>query len=494
MKNQTTELFQHYLNHYQTINQADLFQGAFPEQIAAITDPARLKMFFCTRRAAKSYTAGLYLTKEALEHDFCNTLYLGLTRQSAKDIIWKDVMGDINRRFKLGLHPHLTELSLTAPNGSIISVTGVDADENEMNKLLGRKYRLVVIDEASLYTVDLIKLVYGILKPAMSDQGGTIVLSGTSSNFARGLFYEVTRMLNGQTKGVFKCKDWSVHAWTTHDNPYNARQWQEELDEIERDRPLFKETPLYKQWYLNQWVVDADKLCYKFDEKKNLYTELPPLDPQGWTYVLGVDLGWEDDTAFVLSAFHANLDKLFIVDSFNKKFMTLPQVELKIKEYMNGKRPPSRIIIDGSAKQSIETMRTRTQIPFEFADKLGKESFIELLNSDLIQEKIKIHYTLSPLINEMMSLVWQTEGDKVKIPKKEHPALPNHLCDAMLYNWRMSFHYHAEPATKVIPIGSKDWYQQQSEEIWEREREQLEKLEGESGDWPSDAGGFGGAW
>jgi hypothetical protein len=178
---------------------------------------------------------------------------------------------------------------------------------------------------------------------------------------------------------------------------------------------------------------------------------------------------------------------MYVVETYNAKHMTLPQVEAKIKEYQNGKHSPARIIIDGAAKQSIETMRTRTSIPFEFADKLGKESFIELLNADLIQAKIKIHKSLTNLVNEMMSLVWMTEGERVKLPKKEHPALPNHLCDALLYNWRMCYHYHAEPLAKVIPIGSPAWHQQQAEGIWERERERLEQGAGVNQQhWPTE--------
>jgi hypothetical protein len=465
-------------------NPINLFDPNFPQQKAFIEDQAKLKLLSCTRRAGKSMTAAIYLVYEAFTNPGCNCLALGLTRESIKSILWKDCLHFLDNRFKLNARFNLTELTMTLPNGSIIRLTGVDADERESTKLLGGKYRLVCVDEGSMYTIDLRNLIYGILKPAMTDpnaggQRGTIAMMGTSSNFTRGLFYDVAIGLE---------PGWSVHTWSAHDNPFIAKQWQEELDEIAAQRPLYMETPQFKQWYLNQWVVDEEKLCYKFNEKKNIYSERPPLSHDSWTYVLGIDLGWEDETAFVLTAFHANDPHLYVVDCYAKKFMTLPMVEAKIKEYMaDTEKSPSRIIIDGAAKQSIETMRTRTSIPFEFADKLGKESFIELLNSDLIQEKIKIHKNCTNLINELMSLVWMTEGDKIKFPKKENPSLPNHLCDALLYNWRMCYHYHSEPKAKVIPIGSPEWYQKQSESIWEREREMLERLEAaQSGDWPTE--------
>lgn len=45
-----------------------------------------------------------------------------------------------------------------------------------------------------------------------------------------------------------------------------------------------------------------------------------------------------------------------------------------------------------------------------------------------------------------------------------------------------------EPLAKVVPIGSKAYYEQQAINIWEKEREQLIKQAGDSGDWPEEPG------
>lgn len=459
----------------------DVLDPNFDKQSDFIRDPARLKALFCTRRSAKSYTAGLAMVQACLDTPMVNCLFIGLTRGSAKGIVWKDVLQVIDRKFNLNCTFNIAELTMTLPNGSMIFLTGVDADQDEMNKLLGKKYKLVCIDEGSLYTIDLEKLVYGILKPAMADQRGTICLMGTSSNFTRGLFFDIT---------TGKKTDWKVHTWTAHDNPYVAKQWQEELDEIDRDRPLFKETPLFKQWYLNQWVVDTDKLVYKFSVDRNLCTERPiRLAPAGWTYVLGVDTGWEDDNAFVLAGFHENDPNLYVVKTFNKPHMTFDQVTEKIQEFMNDEEmAPSKVIIDGANKQGVESMRQRSSIPFEYADKQGKVDFIEMLNADLVQAKIKINSTCSTLINELMGLVWKTDGDKIVIPKKEHPALPNHLCDAFLYAWRNGYHYQSMAAQPKLIVGSREWYLKQNNIDWEAERERLENEQGQQGGWPSSDG------
>lgn len=465
----------------------DIFDQNFPQQQRFVRDPSNLKALFCTRRSAKSYTAGLYLVHEALNNPGCNCLFIGLTRDSAKRIIWKDILAKINWDFNLGMDPNQTDLTMTLPNWSVIKVTGIDADEKEMRKLLGAKYRLVCIDEASMYSVDIHNLVYGILRPAMVDpnshgQRGTICLMGTASDFPRGLFYNVT------TKSE---PGWSLHEWSAHENPYVAKMWKEELEEIKKDRPLYMETPQFKQFYLNQWVIDEEKLVYRFSPQRNLAKELPLFPHDGWTYTLGIDLGWEDDNAFVLSGYHYNdpTKTLYIIDSRSKKKMTFDEVSQKVFEYQNNKQfSPHKIIIDGANKQGVESMRDRSNIPFEYAEKHDKNTFIELFNSDLIQGKVKILDVPQnrPLWEELCALVWMTEGEKIKIPKKEHPNLPNHRCDALLYNWRCGYHYQSEAAKPKVVVGSRSWYENQAEDIWEKERERLQAEETPL--WPEESG------
>ena len=232
---------------------------AFDKQIKFIEDPSRLKCIFTTRRAGKTGSDAIALIKAGFETPRCNLLFLGLTRLSAKGIIWKDYIEEFNNKYNLGLIPNLTEQKWTFPNGSVLHVAGVDVDENERKKLFGRKYKFVVIDEAALFGIDLRDLVYVVLRPAIADLRGTVVLSGMASNITRGLFYDIT---TGKEKG------WSLHKWSAHDNPHVAKQWQEELDFIKNQQPHLLETARYRQAYLNEWVVDEEKLVYKFSEER----------------------------------------------------------------------------------------------------------------------------------------------------------------------------------------------------------------------------------
>lgn len=416
---------------------------AFPQQLAFIQDPSRLKALFCTRRAAKSYTAGIYLIQEAVANPGCNCLFVGLTRLTSHGIIWKDILKVLDLKFNLGIRFNETLLTATLPNGSVIYVAGADTDESEMNKLLGKKYRLVVIDEASMFSIDMRQLVYGILKPATADLRGTICLIGTSSNITRGLFYEIT---------TNKEAGWSLHEWTAYDNPHIRDQWHEELEDIRINRPQFMKTALFQQWYLNKWVVDEDAKVYKYDHRLNSIDALPSI-PDSYSYLLGLDLAHSpDSTAFVVGAYHVSAPCLYIVVS--RKFLKMDITDAaKEVEKLNRLYDFQVKIVDGANKMAVAEMNNRHHLGLIPADKTGKSDFIKLMNDEFVQGKIKLlpearikwDKDTDSLVDEYDSLVWVCDNGKVVEPRKEHPAIHNDQCDAALYLWRYAFTYLYKP-------------------------------------------------
>jgi hypothetical protein len=459
-------LLEDAVSNYREEPSFDLEKIAFDKQLNFIRDPWKLKALFCTRRASKSYTGGLYLVEEALNYDACNCLYIGLTRLSAKGIIWKDVLKEINKRKNLEMNFNGTELTATTQNGSIIYVTGADADEDEMEKLLGKKYRLVIIDEAASFTIDLRRLIYGILKPATVDQGGSICLLGTSGNLTSGLFFDVT---TGKEQG------WKLFTWTAFDNPHVAKQWQEELDDIRINRPAFMETPLFKQWYLNEWVIDLEKLVYRFAYNRNEYTDLSNhlLSKKGWQFVLGVDLGYDPDpSAFVVVAFHEHDTSLYIVDCFKQTEMDVTDVANKIKWYKSIYEI-DRVVIDGANKQAVMEIQKRHDIGLTTADKTGKVDFIQIMNAEMIQGKIKLSKECQPLKDEYLNLIWNEKSLK----KEEHPNCPNHLCDAALYAWRFCYQFLSQMPKQQPNLRDKNQYVAHTKKLMDEELEKQIKYQ-----------------
>lgn len=465
---QSKSLIQKELAKRRSKTAPQFFDGKFKLQEDFISHPSKMKALFATRRFGKSYTSGLYLCKEAYENPGVSLLYIALTRDSAKRILWKDVLKVINRQFNLNLKFNETLLTATFPNGSVIYLMGVDSDEGEKEKILGQKFKLAVIDECASYSIDLRTLVYGVLKPAMADLNGTIVMVGTPGNLTKSLFFDIT---TGKEPG------WHVVKADTKDNPYMRDKWFKEIEELKTNQPYIVETPMFKQMYLGEWVIDLDAMVYKFNEDRNLISELPKYAKGDWQYLLGVDLGYEDDSAFVVCCYHEHDKNLYVIETYNQKKMDITDVANKIKE-LKYKYPVHKVVIDGANKQAVEEIQKRHQIPLITADKKGKEDFIEIMNAELILGHIKLLVDgAAPLIDEWRSLVWLEKGGVIVQPKKENPSCANHLSDACLYAWRFTYQYLSQKPDKKPKEGTIDYYQREVSDMERAAEEFFERLE-----------------
>jgi phage terminase large subunit len=433
----------------------ELIDESFEKQAAFLNDPAKLKAAICTRRAGKSYGGATLLFKVALSRPGVSVLYVALSRDSAKKIMWKDCIKTINRKHNLECKFNETELTATLPNGSIIYLTGADAKPDEMEKLLGQKYALCVIDECASFKNDMKSLVYKVLKPAVADYQGTIAMIGTPSNVTSGLFYEVT---TGKEPG------WSVHSWSAFDNPYMRDNWNAEIEGLKVMNPLVVETPWFRQMYMGEWFIETDKLVYRYDKTKNVVQELPN---DQFHYVLGVDLGYDPDpSAFVVAAYSEHDPNLYFIETYKQTKLILSDVAERIRHYQK-KYPYIKIIVDCAAKQAVEEMKQRYQLPLVAAEKHGKAGFIEIMNSDFIMGQIKcVEDQCLELIDEWQKLVWDEKSTK----REENPSCANHLTDASLYAWRWAYNY----AWRERPKKTNPFSEAAIDQFWEQESERVQ--------------------
>lgn len=428
---------------------------SFREQQAFLEDPSPMRVVLCTRRSGKTYGGGLALFRAAFAHPGASCLYVALTRASAKRIAWKDVFKAIDREKALGCRFNETELSITLPNGSVIYLLGMDADEGEKEKALGQKFASVVVDEAASYTIDLEELVLGVLKPAVADYRGQISLIGTPGNLKRGLFYGLTEGQDPGAPGRWSLRGWSGHRWSARDNPHMADKWQAEVAELTAANPRITETPLFRQHYLGQWVIDDDARVYKFDAVRNGYRGGLPLvrGPGKWHHVIGLDLGFADSTAWVVAAYHDSDRRLFIVEALKADGLDVTDVAQRTRVLL-GRYDVDRVVIDGANKQAVEELRRRHDLPVTAADKTGKADFIEILNGDLIAGNLRVDLeNASVLVDEWGGLVWD---ERVIGRRVEHPACPNHASDAALYAWRHCHAYLGETFVSRPPAGTPE--------------------------------------
>ena len=437
-------LYEKELKHQDS--QIDFIDPVFAIQNEVISDwENRYKANQCTRRAGKSYT-------EVIDHcnvmdKFSNSrnLYLGLTAESANSIT-NDIFWEIDEKHKIGLGFNKQKKIWTHPNGSTCRMFGVDSSDKEMRKVLGQKLRKVSIDECGSITVDMKRLVYQMIKPALADLRpySWITLLGTAENIPNTFFEAVT---SNEEINVA----WKIRKWTAYDNPYMRDQWIEEVNEMVGNNPDVVNASWYKTHYLNEWCADDDLLIIPVNSATMVNYEYS----EDYVYVLGVDFGFNDANSFTVVAFSRKRRKAVIVESFSESELIFSQVAQKIKE-LQRKYNIIKIWVDGANKQGVEEIKQRFKIPLESAEKTDKAILLKLLKDDILTGNVELSNNgCGPLITEWSSLMWKNT-DK----RDEDPRCQNHCSDSALYAWRYCKHYLWQEPVKKVSRDSNEYMEQ----------------------------------
>lgn len=433
----------------------------FGKQRDFVLDDSHSVAACCSRRAGKSYGVAFKLLQKAFQFKRSHCLYIVQSRETAKDIIWGPLQ-DLDEKLELGLRFREDTGAVIFPNGSKILLKGAGT-KREVDKLRGNKHPLVVIDEAQGYGTQLLDyLLEEVIEPATLDYGdeGQILITGTPNAACAGYFYEATQ------RGKF---GWSVHHWTMLDNPHlpDPQAWLK----AKRERNNWgTDHPKYLREYCGVWVRDAEGLVYRFRDETNAIPTFRPSEAPDWEYVLGIDLGYNDPTAFVVVAYSELTGRAEVVTSWKESGLTPSRVAVEVEVMMQDFRF-SRIVADtgGFGKGYVEEMREKHGMPIIPARKRDKAAFVELLNGDLASGTLVIAQDENQeLIDEMRLLQWDVDKLEVSGKLVEDSRFHNHLCDALLYAWRECYHHTEERDVEGPTPGTKAW-----EAAEEKRREDL---------------------
>jgi hypothetical protein len=397
-----------------------------PIQQQFVMDPHRFKLARCGRRAGKSFADAVYMIYECLKEPNMPCLYLGLTRDSAKDAIWPILVTILDQ---LGIQhdPIASSLRINFGNGSFIQLLGADAT-NARNRLRGRKFKLIIIDEMGFFTgAD--DLIMKVLVPMLSDYAGTICMTSSPGELLAGLFYEADI---GKQK-----KLWHQYHWTLKDNPHYmkpatnpekfANRADEEFDTIVNT--IFGGNwthPAFRREYLGEWVKDLTSLIYPYTEK-NLIPKAYAVDEA--QHGLGIDLGSTSANAIVVARFGPYTRQVQFVDTWIKPQVSVDELAQKIKDYMDIYNP-LYIVADtgGYGRGIVDEIVRRYSLPIEAAQKSDKQFHQRIMRNDLLSGYIQIVEQL-PILTEWDKLTRDENDDEIKGP-------PNHASDAGLYIYR----------------------------------------------------------
>lgn len=463
----------------------------------------------CPRRAGKSFGMTSLALWWGEMFPGSRILIISLTLKSTKENYWEQAPGGLhklNHQYDLGLKFNATDLTWKHENGSRGILAGAETIV-DIEKIRGAMAEadIAIVDECKSFAPDLLsQLIIDVLQPGLMTRDGIMVLGGTPGSIPVGNFFESTAEFSRsedtcdvcgrghptcvpvglEDSPAYQCSEfkptikdvWRLHMWGISDNTGAPRQWVRALADKKR-RQWADDHPAWRREYLGEWVTDATDLVYSWASYKNQpnYVTWAP-ERQGskvvlpesegpWRYVLGIDLGYVDDSAFVLCAYSESLKELRHVYDFKASEMILDDFLEQIFEVIETYGRPDAIIADtagGGSKILVETLNQRYGLGIEPAKKADKQDWINLVNGDFASGRIKI-IPGSDLAHELAGLQWDLSRDsKLVLARtgrlREDPQCPNHLCDALLYLYKFSYHFWSIQALEPKEAYTTEWW------------------------------------
>jgi hypothetical protein len=442
-----------------------------PKQLAFACDQSRRMVALCSRRAGKSHGILAWLIDGALEDPGGLSVYVARSKGDARRIL-QPAIDHFHTRY-----PDL-KLKLREIDGQLLLVVGLTRHTiwlagckhaAEVSKFRGSKYKRVAIDEAQEYGAFLRELVTDAFEPALIDKAGHLLLAGTPSPIPAGLFYECS---TGDG-----APQWPTHHWTIFDNPH-IPDAEGEVASFCQTYALDKNSATFRREYLGQWVRDEGALVYPYSANLNGCTleDVPPA--KELNYVLGVDIGFADATAFTVCAIKFGAPEVWVLRSWKKVGLIPSAVAAhveRLREFYGGS---VRVVVDegGMGKGYAEEMRQRYGIACEPAEKTKKRAFQEIVAGEIRSGTVKIvHAASRDLVDELCLLQWLPDRSNAD------PRFEDHSADSFLYAVRACRAWYA-PEFEAPKQGTKEWYAAEAkatrDEMAKRAAERSKKLGG----------------
>lgn len=389
-----------------------LEEFCFPKQLEFLkSGNSRFKTVVASRRAGKTKSIVADMISTCINEKNVTCLYITLTQQNARNIIWHDLIKVIED-YEIDCKIDNTRLSITFnKTRSRIRIAGAK-DRQEIEKYRGLKLRKCYIDECQSFRSYIKELINDVIAPALRDLRGELYLTGTPGPVPAGVFYD------------FSHSDfWENHHWTAFDNPYMHNPPKLDLNQTLLEERTMKgideSDPGYIRETYGKWVEDQDSLVFKFNPEKNTFSLLPE---GNYDYIVGIDVGYEDSDAIAVLAYDNTTDNVYLVDEYIKNKQDITALMEEIKKVKN-KYNPIKMVMDAGAlgKKIHEELKKRHQLPIEAADKHRKIEYIELLNSDLRRGYFKAFQ--GSIFEEDCRLVQWDKESIVKNP--ERPKVSN---------------------------------------------------------------------
>lgn len=323
---------------------------------------------------------------------------------------------------------------------------------------------LLIEDEAGEVPDDL----HETIKPMLQVSKGTMFLMGTPKG-PKGHF-AATWNLGGE--------EWDKIKSTAWENP-RVRKHQ-----LERERAHCEKLGKalwFQQEYECAFIAVGSGLVYPYSAERNACEALP-LNVGHWQFVLAIDYGFTDSTAFAVLGWNRHDPNVYVVESF-KRAKLAPSEAADVAHAFTRKYPFARIVGDvgGLGKGYVEEARRRYKLPIEPAQKNNKRGYIEIMVGDMKAGLLKVFPGNDALLEEWSRLPWDEER---AMPADDYE---DHLADAALYGFRACYGYIEETRKLPPEKGSPEALAAEAEDIFNRRLAEVNRVHDEW--WDASAGG-----
>jgi hypothetical protein len=309
-------------------------------------------------------------------------------------------------------------------DGSKVKLAGAK-DKSQAEVLRGFGYDLFIIDEAG--SIDPIVMRYvlkEILPAALGEKKGQLLVVGTPNDSCAGYFHDISTQVDS---------GFSHHYWTQRENvmfplwvgcdPKDRNRLVDEYLAEERRKFGFAETdPEYQREYMGLWAKNEELFIYRITED-NL--RRPPDVPL--RYVLAIDIGWHDMTAWELVGYDSDSQRMYEVDSTQEQHLTFEDIAARTISYASDYELDTIVVDTAGAGKVVQ-------------DSLAKEITAFLLPDSVCADQMK-------------SLKW----DKHHLREQEpEPGQFIDNADGYLYAYRECYHWMHEPREVLPEIGTPE--------------------------------------
>lgn len=409
---------------------APLYRELFDKQLEFALSPSRFIAAVCSRRAGKTTVCAVKAFQELLSRPGSIGIYLALTDRSVEDIFMPAVM-PLMAKYKVKCKVNRDEVIFD--NGSKLLLAGAN-HPNKIESFRGIKLLFCIIDEAASFSEKILHyLIDEIIGPALSDLQGQLMLIGTPAAHCQGMFYDVTIGKEGADV-------WVTKKWTAYDNPFMVENFTKDAQLFMKRKKCDASHPKYRREYLGEWCADDEALMIK---PFALVRPELPYHKDTWRTCIGVDFGFNDETAFSVLGWMYNNPKTYVLESFGKSQMSVSEIGNTLKRLKETYNPVS-IVGDpaGASKIMMAEFSEKYKIHMNVAQKTNKAHYIEILNDALINCDLVLHPTQTiELQTEMRKVVWNEDRTR------ELEGMKCDQLDATLYAYREALAY-----TEKIPV------------------------------------------